>query len=60
MSSETDGALHKTDSNGNLNVLYVERNKDGLFLNANNANSDNQWNPDNQVCCFHLERSSFR
>lgn len=52
------------DSDGNPNVLNVERNTDGLWLNSNWANPDNKWNPDNQFAfslrkCF-LYRSFYR
>lgn len=36
------------DSDGNLNVFNVERNKDGQWLNTNYGNPDNMWNPDNR------------
>lgn len=36
------------DSDGNLNVFNVERNEDGLWLNANNGNPTNFWNPENR------------
>jgi len=38
----------KTDSNGNPNVFKLERNEDGLWLNANYANPENQWNSEVQ------------
>ena len=37
-----------TDSDGNLNVFNVERNDDGQWLNTNNGNPDNLWNPGNR------------
>lgn len=43
-----EGALHTTDSNGNLNVFNVEHDKDERWLNANNGNPDNFWNADNR------------
>ena len=48
MDSDTDGAPHKTDSDGNPNVFNVEHNDDGLWLNNNWAKPDNEWNPDNK------------
>lgn len=39
--------LYITDSNGNPNVFNVEHNSDEHWLNANNGNADNFWNPDN-------------
>ena len=43
-----DGYLYKTDSNGNPNVFNVEHNSDDRWLNANNGNADNFWNPENR------------
>ena len=39
-----EGALHITDSNGNPNVLGINRNDKGRWLNAYNGNADNRWN----------------
>lgn len=36
------------DSDGNLNVFNVERNEDGIWLNTNYGNPDNEWNSDNR------------
>lgn len=36
----------RTDSDGNLNVFNVEHNGDERWLNANNGNPDNEWNPE--------------
>ena len=47
--SGTDGALHVTDSDGDLNVFNVKRNDDGKsWLNANYGNPSNFWNADNR------------
>ena len=43
-----DGYLYKTDSNGNPNVFNVEHNSDDRWLNANNGNANNFWNPENR------------
>jgi len=43
-----DGTLYITDSGGNLKVFNVEHNDNGQWLNSNNGNPDNVWNPDNQ------------
>lgn len=42
-------ALHtlRTDSDGNPNVFNVESKDDGRWLNTNNGNPDNHWDPDN-------------
>jgi hypothetical protein len=39
-----DGPLYVTDSDGNLNMLGVNRNDDGRWLNTYNGNPDNRWN----------------
>ncbi len=39
--------MHK-DSDGNWNVLYVNRNDDGLWLNTNWNDLDDVWNPENE------------
>lgn len=44
MGSGTDGISHKTD--GNPNVLGLNRNDDGRNVDANWDNPDNQWNDD--------------
>lgn len=41
---DKDGVSHKADANGNLNVLNVERNSNGSWVNRNYANPDNVWN----------------
>lgn len=56
MGSDTDGTLHDTDRNRNPNVFKLERNADGLWLNNNWANPDNEWNPDNEFA-FRLRKS---
>ncbi len=43
-----DGALYITDSDGDLKVFNVEHNDNGQWLNSNNGNPANVWNPDNQ------------
>ena len=40
-------ASFTTDSDGNPNVFYVNHDDDGRCLNANYANPDSQWDPDN-------------
>ena len=45
------------DPNGNLNLLYANRNVDGVKLNWNYGKPDNEWNPDNQFL-FELLRNS--
>lgn len=35
------------DSDRNPNVFNLEHDSNGMWLNANYANPDNQWNPDN-------------
>jgi|GEM_PF-2187074 len=47
-SVDKDGASHETDSDGNLKLFNLEHNDDGLWLNANNGNPDNQWNASNR------------
>lgn len=43
----TDGALYITDSDGNPNLLGLNRNDKGRWLNAYNGNSSNRWNREN-------------
>lgn len=38
----------QTDRDGNPNVFNLNRDEDELKLNANNAKSENRWNPNNQ------------
>lgn len=40
----TGGSLYVTDSDGNLNLLGVNRNDDGRWLNTYNGKPDNRWN----------------
>lgn len=47
MGSGAGGALYITDSDGNPNVLGLNRNDEGRWLNAYNGNSDNRWNREN-------------
>ena len=60
LGSGTDGASHIADANGNLNVLNVERNEDGSWVNSNYANPDNVWNGNERLLlcrncrCFSL------
>jgi len=46
-----EGALHISDSDGDLNLFNVERNDDGLWLNTNYGNPDNFWDPDDRFVC---------
>ena len=46
---EIDGVSCLADANGNLNVLNVERNSNGSFVNSNYANPDNVWNGNEQL-----------
>lgn len=63
MDGDTDGTSRKADANGNLNVLNVERNSNGSYVNRNYANPDNVWNGNERllVCrkcqCFSLQRT---
>lgn len=41
------GVSYITDSDGNPNVLGLNRNDKGRWLNAYNGNSDNRWNREN-------------
>jgi hypothetical protein len=38
------GTLYKSDSDGDLNMLGVNRNDNGRWLNTYNGNPDNRWN----------------
>lgn len=53
-----DNISREADSDGNLNVLNIERNDDGSWVNNNYANPDNVWNGDNQLVfvrnCVHF------
>lgn len=49
--------LIRTDSDGNRNIFNVEHDNDELWLNWNNGNPDNVWNPDNRFV-FVLPRNS--
>ncbi len=49
---------HRIDRDGNPNVFNVERNDDGLWLNDNIANPDNDWNDDNKFM-FRLRKWFF-
>jgi len=40
----TGGALYVTDSDGNPNLLGLNRNDEGRWLNAYNGNPGNRWN----------------
>jgi hypothetical protein len=60
------GALHVTDSDGDLNLFNVEHNDNGLWLNTNYGDPDNFWNPDNRFVfvrrnslCFPVEMAGF-
>ena len=46
-----EGALCITDSDGNPNVLYANRDDDGQWVNANWDKPSNQWN-DNGAFMF--------
>ncbi len=56
---DTDGSLHNTDSNGNLNVFNVEHDENELWLNTNYFNPQNTWNLDYQFV-FVLPRNYLR
>lgn len=45
MGSDIEGILCNSD--GDLNLLNVNRNDDGRWLNANFDKPDNRWNRDN-------------
>lgn len=45
MDGVIDDASHNTDSDGNPNVFKLERNDDGLWLNDNWAEPDDEWDP---------------
>ncbi len=38
------GAVYKSDSDGDLNLLGVNRNDNGRWLNTYNGNPGNRWN----------------
>ena len=42
-----EGVLYITDSNGNPNVLGLNRHDKGRWLNAYNGHADNRWNREN-------------
>ena len=44
MGGVTGGALYVTDSNGYPNLLGLNRNDDGQWLNTYNGQPDNRWN----------------
>lgn len=56
MSSGMDGVSYKSD--GNPNVLNVNRNDDGQWVNANWDNPGNQWN-DNGAFTFLVPATLF-
>ncbi|OGG62221.1 hypothetical protein A3C19_03050 [Candidatus Kaiserbacteria bacterium RIFCSPHIGHO2_02_FULL_54_22] len=47
----------QNDSDGNPNVFNVNRNDDGLWLNANNGRPDNEWNPENRFIFLRPRKS---
>ena len=52
-----EGVAYRTDSNGNPNVFYINRNDDGKrWLNTNWVNPSNQWDLDNEIV-FRLSNS---
>lgn len=55
--SGIEGTLYITDSDGNLKAFNVKHDDNGLWLNSNNGNPDNVWNPDNHWV-FVLPRNS--
>ncbi|MBX4189228.1 hypothetical protein KW785_01370 [Candidatus Parcubacteria bacterium] len=55
----TEGALYITDSNGNPNILGVNRNDKGRWVNAYNGNPDNRWNRENGFVFLVPQLSSF-
>lgn len=54
-----EGILHITDSNGDPNVLGINRNDEGRWLNAYNGNADNRWNRGNGFVFLAPPVSSF-
>lgn len=53
----SDGMRYRADAD-DLNLLGVNRNDDGQWLNAYNGNPQNQWNRDNGFV-FLAPRTSF-
>lgn len=53
-----DGWLYKNDRSGNPNVLELEHNDNGLWLDTNWVNPANLWNPDNRLA-FGLRKYLF-
>ena len=51
--------FYTTDSDGNPNVLGLNRNDEGRWLNAYNGNSDNKWNRENGFVFLAPKVSSF-
>lgn len=49
----------QTDSDGNPNVLGINRNDKGRWLNAYNGNADNRWNRENGFVFLVPQLSSF-
>ena len=52
----TDGALHRTDRDGNPNIFKLARNEDGLWLNGDWADLGCQWDLED-VLVFSLRKS---
>jgi hypothetical protein len=57
--SEMDGALHIIDSDGWLNVFNLNRDKGGLWLDNDNGNPGNVWNPDNRFLFVRPRKSLY-
>jgi len=55
--SGTDGAAH--DSDGDPNLLELNRNDDGRWLNANYDRPDDGWNRDNGFAFVVPQAESF-
>lgn len=47
----TDGSSYGTDSDGDLNVFYVEHDNDEQWLNSDNGNPNTLYNLDNRFVC---------
>ena len=50
------GALHKTDSDGNLKVFNVEHDENDQWLHSNYDNPENFWDSNNR-CVFARRKS---
>ncbi|MEA3249820.1 MAG: hypothetical protein U9Q03_05730 [Patescibacteria group bacterium] len=59
MGSVPGGFPYITDSDGDPNMFNLNRNDDGLWLNANYANPDNRWNPGKRWLLVRRDRLHF-